>query len=138
MTLVVDASVACKWILAEADSELARPLLESDEQLIAPVIILAEIANVLRRCIRLGEIGEAQARYGMASVRVEIDHLEPLEGLVDAAFDLSIRMNHPVYDCLYLALARQQGCKMITADKQLAARALSLKLGKFIRLLGAR
>lgn len=135
MTLVVDASVACKWILAEEDSERARLLLESDEQLIAPVIILAEMANVFRRCLRLGEIDETQARYGLASIRVDIDHLEPLEGLVTAAFDLSILMNHPVYDCLYLALAQQQGCKMITADKKLAARALSLKLGKHVRLL---
>ncbi len=138
MTLVVDASVACKWVLAEADSAKARLLLRSDEQLIAPVVILAETANVLRRRTRLGEINEMKARRAFSGIRIAINHLEPLETLIDTAFDLSILMNHPVYDCLYLALAQQQGCKMITADKQLAARALSLKLGKFVRLLSAR
>jgi len=133
--LVIDASVACKWVLEEADSERARSLISTDGPLIAPAVILAETANVLRRRLQLGEIGEVKARQGLSSIRDAIDHFEPVETLIDAAFDLSIRMNHAVYDCLYLALAQQQGCKMITSDKKLAARALSLKLGKYVRLL---
>lgn len=137
MTLVIDASVACKWVLAESESEQARRLIESGELLIAPVIILAETANVFRRRLGLGEIKEAQAYGALASVRAAIDYLEPLNMLIDAAFDLSIRMNHPVYDCLYLALAQQRACTLVTADRKFANRAKALKLEQFVRLLTA-
>ncbi|MEQ1890189.1 MAG: type II toxin-antitoxin system VapC family toxin [Alphaproteobacteria bacterium] len=137
MTLVVDASVACKWVLAEQGSGQARKLVESGEQLIAPAVLLVETANVFRRRLRLGEISEVQARHALTDVRAVIYYLEPVETLIDAAFDLSITMNHPVYDCLYLALAQQQDCEMVTADKKLASRATALKLGKFVRLLTA-
>ncbi len=137
MTLVIDASVACKWVLAESESEQARKLVESGEQLIAPAVILVETANVFRRRLRLGEISEAQARHALTNVRAVIYYLEPIETLIDAAFDLSIIMNHPVYDCLYLSLAQQQGCAMVTADRKLADRAVKIKLGKFVQLLSA-
>ncbi len=137
MTLVIDASVACKWVLAESESEQARKLVESGEQLIAPAVILVETANVFRRRLRLGEISEAQARHALTNVRAVIYYLEPVETLIDAAFDLSIIMNHPVYDCLYLSLAQQQGCAMVTADRKLADRAVKIKLGKFVQLLSA-
>lgn len=54
--LVVDASVACKWVLEEEDSGQARMLIGTAGQLIAPTVILAETANVLRRRIQNGEI----------------------------------------------------------------------------------
>ncbi len=137
MMLVIDASVACKWVFAEVGSDQATLLIGSGEQLIAPAIILAETANVLRRRLQLGEIGETKARHGLSAIRAALDHLEPVETLIDMAFDLSIRMDHPVYDCLYLALAQQRVCKMVTADRKLADRAAKLKLGKFVQLLSA-
>lgn len=46
MTLVIDASVAAKWYVAEPDS---RPALAVGARggLIAPDLILAEVANIL-------------------------------------------------------------------------------------------
>ena len=43
----------------------------------------------------------------------------PSVGLLAAALDIAIRLEHPVYDCLYLALAREQGVSLITADRRL-------------------
>ena len=137
MTLVIDASVACKWVLEEPDSELAKTLLLSGKKLIAPAIILAETANVFSRRSRMGEMSQAQASNALAGVRVMINYLEPLDTLIDVALDLSIRMSHPIYDCLYLALAQLRDCMMVTADKKLADRAIKTKLGKFVRVLTA-
>ena len=137
MTLVVDASVACKWTLEEPDSDLARKLLASGEQLIAPAIILAEMANVFWHRSHVGDIAQAQARDGFTVAHKMFFHIEPLDGLIEAALDLSIRMEHPIYDCLYLALAMSESCEMITADKRFAKRASAMKLTKFVRLLTA-
>ena len=42
MTVVVDASVAVKWLLAEQDSPLALALAASGEDFLAPDLVLAE------------------------------------------------------------------------------------------------
>ena len=85
----------------------------------------------------MGEMSQAQASNALAGVRVMINYLEPLDTLIDVALDLSIRMSHPIYDCLYLALAQLRDCMMVTADKKLADRAIKTKLGKFVRVLTA-
>ena len=54
MTIVVDASVALKWLLPEDDSDLADAL--RAENLIAPPLWLVEGANALWRNVRNGKI----------------------------------------------------------------------------------
>jgi hypothetical protein len=57
--IVVDASVALKWVLTEPDSDVAIAL--RNEELIAPDLWLAEAANGLWRHVRLREMTTAQA-----------------------------------------------------------------------------
>lgn len=64
------------------------------------------------------------------------EELTPLRDLVDEAARLSILLNHPIYDCFYLALARREDAPLITADKRLAAAANSIANVE-VRLLGA-
>jgi predicted nucleic acid-binding protein len=45
--------------------------------------------------------------------------LLPSNPLMPRAFDLSSRMRIGVYDCLYVALAEQQRCRVVTADQRL-------------------
>ena len=58
--IVVDASVAVKWVLDEPDSAAAVAL--RDEELIAPVLWLAEASNVLWRRVRISEVTADEAR----------------------------------------------------------------------------
>src|SRR5256885_7349326 len=53
MRIVVDASVAVKWVLNEPRTDAALALCE--EELVAPALWLAEAANALWRHVRLGE-----------------------------------------------------------------------------------
>ena len=53
MTIVIDASVTVKWVLDETRTDAALAL--QSEQLVAPVLWLAETANALWRHARLGE-----------------------------------------------------------------------------------
>jgi predicted nucleic acid-binding protein len=52
--------------------------------------------------------------------------LVPNVQLLPLAIDLAIANNHPVYDCLYLALAMERHVQLVTADRQLARRAEAL------------
>ena len=48
MTLVVDASVAAKWVLPEPQSDRAEELRLTGEPIIAPELVFAEIGNAVR------------------------------------------------------------------------------------------
>jgi len=60
MNLVVDASVAVKWLFEEPDSERAEALLasagEDGLKLVAPTILPAEVANALWKRMRRGDM----------------------------------------------------------------------------------
>lgn len=137
MTLVMDASVAAKWLFEEVDSEKARWLLEEARdgnlKLIAPEIIGAEIANVLWKRVYRGELQfrEALAHYDrfqrVCPAPVEISLL------AQDALKVALQYRHSVCDCLYVSLALKARCDLITADTKLHA-ALSADLQQ-VRLL---
>lgn len=56
MRIVVDASVAVKWLVAEEGSDVANRLLTDGGDLYAPRLMASEVANALWRKARLGEI----------------------------------------------------------------------------------
>jgi predicted nucleic acid-binding protein len=47
LIVVVDASVAIKWFIQEPDRTAARLLLEPDKRLLAPELLVAEVANAI-------------------------------------------------------------------------------------------
>ena len=131
MSIVVDASIAAKWLIDEEDSDLAAQLLVED--LIAPAILRLECVSAVLKRLRMGELREGQVRQRIS----EIDRLPIRFHDVDEAeaVELAIRLRHPVYDCLYLALARRQGVQLITADARFVRAAAAAELGAHIRLL---
>jgi predicted nucleic acid-binding protein len=56
MTLVIDASVAIKWLVPETLAENAAALLDENNRLTAPDLLLIEFANIIWKKARLGEI----------------------------------------------------------------------------------
>ena len=68
MRLVVDASVAVKWLIAEDGSDASRGLVASGDEIYAPRLMVAEIANTLWRQARLGEIERQEAEAMIAVV----------------------------------------------------------------------
>jgi predicted nucleic acid-binding protein len=118
--IVVDASIVTKWLANEPDSAAAARLLDRDDSFAAPDIILAETANALWKKQRAGEI-EASELADAITVLLAADLMLVLsaELLKDAAA-LAAAHGHPVYDCLYLALARRETATLATADRLLA------------------
>ena len=117
MTLVLDASVACKWFFDEPLSAAARQLATSDIDFAAPDILLAECANVAWLRSRRELVPRAQAQAFLKSLPQWFNSFAPSGRLHEAAFAMACELNHPVYDCLYLALADREQTRMITADR---------------------
>lgn len=125
--IVVDASVAVKWLFPEPGEALARRLLESGERLSAPGLIRVEVAAAIARKVRLNEIepkeAEAAIRLWFRSLAEGLIALTPDEEDLEAAFRLAIELKHPLQDCLYLALAERLNAGLITADDLFFGRA---------------
>lgn len=122
MTLVVDASVALKWFVESAHSEAAVKLLERDEELIAPDLVVAEVANAAWKLARAGHIEGEHGRQIVDSIAQAFSRLISSEELASRAYDLAARLEHPVYDCLYLALTVKERARLVTADRRLQRR----------------
>lgn len=119
MSLVVDASVACKWVFEENGSPQARMLLGGGERLIAPDLILAEMAKVVWRRVISGEINDSHAEAVSDALPQLFDDIVPLTGLAARALAISLKLRHPAYDCFYLALAEQRSALLVSDDRRL-------------------
>ena len=118
--LVIDASIALKWLVAEADSESAIVLVER-HNLYAPELLLVECANALWSRVRRGELVPGDAKAALADLEAVPIRFTPDRTLVSAAQSLAVDLDHPVYDCLYLALGLRLAAPLITADRRFAA-----------------
>ena len=116
--LVVDASVVVKWLVLESDSEHAIRLLNSSPQFCAPELVFAEAANALWAIHRRGKIAASDLVEAIAVLQnAPISIPRPMSKLMPAASQLAIDLDHPVYDCFYLALAIQTQYPVVTADQ---------------------
>ncbi|MDE0110557.1 MAG: type II toxin-antitoxin system VapC family toxin [Bryobacterales bacterium] len=121
MVLVVDASVAAKWLIAEPDSEIAAVLLDGSFDLHAPRLLASEIGNMLWRKARNGSIDDYEAaRLAAALVDMPLQWRDDERTCVEAV-RIAVEIGHPAYDCMYLALALLIGTKVVTADKRFVA-----------------
>jgi predicted nucleic acid-binding protein len=119
MTLyVVDASVAIKWVVPEAGTPHALDLLENND-VAAPDLIIAECANILWKKVRRAELTLLEARFAARLIEGSDLHLREMLPLFEQSIELSVALDHPAYDCIYLALALREDIQFVTADESL-------------------
>ena len=121
MRFVVDASVAVKWLVAEEDADIADRLAARGQELHAPRLMASEAANALWRKARAGEIQRAEAGAAMALLTDIPVRWNDDETVGADAVRLALALEHPVYDCMNLALAHRIGATVVTADRRFAA-----------------
>lgn len=135
MTLVVDSSVAIKWFTPEPLTVRADEILRSDEALVAPALILPEVANAMWRKTRGGEATEVQTLEAIEELQAILT-LRPLDStLTSAAFDIARVIGHSVYDCIFLACAISEQAQLVTADEKFASKTNNARYGGIVRLL---
>lgn len=136
MTLTVDASVVVKWSVAEEWDDAAKLLRAHRLDLHAPDLLLAEFVNVLWKKSRRGEIPDVQGYLDETTRLKEDITLHAMPSLIDRAGRISLALDHPVYDCLYLACAEETGSSLVTADERLVNKVDASVLAISVRYLG--
>lgn len=136
--LVIDTSVAVKWYIPETGCEEASAILDRENSLLAPDLLVAEFGNVIWKKVRKSEFGQSEAEGiigAFLSTRPVI--LRPSNLYLQPAFEIANRWNVTVYDALYLAVALEESCPLATSDEKLGRALLGTPLEKTIRVLGA-
>jgi predicted nucleic acid-binding protein len=117
--LVVDASVAVKWLVPENHADAATRALGGAYSLLAPDLLWPEVGNVLWKKWQRGELtADRLAELFRDLVRVPMEVL-PTRTLAPSASALAVRYRRTFYDSLYLAAAHERRCPFVTADRRL-------------------
>ena len=133
--IVVDSSVVAKFFFHEEGSERARTALTAGAFVVAPALLLIELASIAVKKVRLGDSPVERARSAMSSVGDLVDELVPLEDLAPRAFQLAADTGCSAYDATYLALAERLGIPFLTADDRFIAKAVGGGMAKLVRRL---
>ncbi|MGA7218695.1 MAG: type II toxin-antitoxin system VapC family toxin [Candidatus Sulfotelmatobacter sp.] len=140
-SLVLDASVAVKWVIPAAQEsftheslQLLKRHMDGDIRFVVPDVFWAEVGSVLWKGVRRKRWNQSVARVGLAEIiKRNFLTFSSLE-LLPEALILALAYERSIYDCIYVALAIQFRTEMITADERLA-NALAARLP--VKWLGA-
>jgi len=118
MKFVLDANVALKWVIPEKHSDKALRLrsdtLAGVHELHAPEIFAVEVGHALTRAERKGDIPVGDADVHLLYILLTSPHFHSSLAILRRAV---ARIG--LYDCLYVALAEQERCELVTADDKL-------------------
>jgi predicted nucleic acid-binding protein len=130
---VVDASVVAELLLRGSGMAKARSFLleaPAERAFIAPRVIVSEVAAAITRGVRRGALkpNEARDAYGawVQMLEARVIDIAPDDDLLASAFDLSLRLHHPLHDCVYVALALSQSAAIAMCDTALARKCRAL------------
>ena len=135
--LVVDASVAFKWVVREDGSKSARALAAGYETLTAPELVLVEVANAVWKGVQRGLLAPEQLDRAVRRLPGWFDEVQAIGPLLPRAAAIARELGHPVYDCIYLALAERSAATLVTADRRLLNRLADTAFAPLVRELGS-
>ncbi len=135
MIRVVDASVALRWYVEAPGSEAAAELLAGDDPLIAPDLIVAEVASAAWKLAAAGEIDAEHGSRIAVAVASAFSHLAPASRLIVRAWRIAAALGHPVYDGLYVSLAELESARLVTADRRLLDKLAGTRWRKLVEPL---
>ena len=130
--IVVDASLAVKWMLWEVDSRQALDFLSAHgRECVAPELIFIEVAGVI---VRRGnqdkalqpDVLKALGKWTVAWSDHVVKNYRVTQRRLFRASSLALQLGHPLKDCIYLALAQELGAELATCDARFREKALSL------------
>jgi predicted nucleic acid-binding protein len=133
--LVIDASVAVKWFALEDDTDKAGEVLKSGHALLAPRLIITEVANALARKSNQNLVTPREASEYVGVLPRFVARLLDVDDLIEAALENACSYRHPIYDFIYLEAARRWNTQLLTADNRFLAKISGTPLARFVASL---
>jgi predicted nucleic acid-binding protein len=135
--VVVDANVILAWALKSKWTGAAIRLVRRGESLIAPELAISEVTNALWMLAAREPTRRQDALDALREFPRILNEVVPAAGLRFRAFELALELGHPVYDCLFLALAIERDVPFCTADGRFVRRLEGTPYFPRVQLLAA-
>lgn len=113
---VIDASALLKLAFADPLTLAATQIVEHYD-LVAPSLIISECANALWKAVSFANYPQTVAEANLTDLHKSVNLIADAE-LAPAALQLACDLEHPVYDCLYLALALRERLPLVSCDQK--------------------
>lgn len=117
--IALDASAATRAVLAPDENQTLLDLLGEGAPVYAPRLLIAETANALWKYVRAGRLDAGVAFEAYADALSLVDELIDDAALFPEALQMAGQRDHPVYDCMYIVVARRHAAGLLSADKRL-------------------
>jgi predicted nucleic acid-binding protein len=113
---VLDAGALLELLLRTMRAESVQAAVD-DRQMVAPAVIDAEVLSALRGLERSRALPPDRAAVAVDDLRAAPVERYPLDPLLERAWSLRDRLN--AYDALYVALAVELDCPLVTTDDRI-------------------
>lgn len=120
MRLVLDASAAVRLVMRAEKVETLLEHVSDASVVVSPSLYASEVANALWKYVKSDNLTLELALERYAEAIDLIDDFTPDWELTTEALTEATRYQHPVYDMLYVILARRSGCAILTMDRRLS------------------
>jgi predicted nucleic acid-binding protein len=124
---LLDASAAIEVILSRPAAKELSALVSKAELVLAPDLYIAEVSNALWKHAKASGDSEGYTELLDDAVALPDDLIDSVS-LYREAFALSLKYQQPVYDALYLVVARRNSATILTVDRRLRSLASTLQM----------
>jgi predicted nucleic acid-binding protein len=118
---VVDASVVIQYAITQTYTPEARVLVTQmyqGDQLCIPEFCLLECVNVLWKEVRFRGLPQTQAEQIVGELLALSFRIMPTVHLLPRALQIGLSYQLALYDSLYIALALNLNCPLVTVDER--------------------
>jgi len=119
MIIVLDASAGIEIALSRDNAEIFERKIEKASKVLTSELYKAETANALWKYNIAGLLNKEEVQKRLKYCDELIDEYIDISENNEEALNEGIRINHSVYDLLYLIIARRNGAVLLTQDKKL-------------------
>lgn len=116
--IILDSSAAIRAVLASDVSDIYFQMISKEKKIVSPSIFLSETANALWKEVRFNNLSVDLLPHMMRTLSA-MTVTSPDEDFIEGALNIAIDTQHPVYDCLFIAMSREMNAPVLTADKKL-------------------
>lgn len=119
MRCVLDASAAIEVVMDRGKAAAFAQVLRDADFVLAPDLLVPEVSTAVWKYHEVNNLGLPDCDRAIESALELVDEWVPSFKLYRDAFLLARTVHRPVYDMLYLALARHEAATFLTMDGSL-------------------
>ncbi len=133
MSVVIDCSVAAKWLFLEEGSSIAEGILEELSFFFVPDLFVMEIDAAISKKVRQREISSEEAFQKIVERKKLPYKIMNYGDISKLALEISVSLPVTLYDATYIATAIEKHAVLYTADQRLVNGVSKTSLSKYVQ-----